>query len=537
MSKSRKLITEYYPWFLLGAAFLLLLFLNVFYLENWLDSDMAAEMMFSRLLAEEGRIFASPHWYYSTEFRFLYTHLLMGALFRVCGSWHTIRLLTNVIFYLLLLSAYFYMMRMIPVGKKKKVLGAAVLLLPFSETMMLHMQIGNTYMSHVIIAFFYAGLFLRLVLGEKRKWALWTGYLLLSVICGVSGVRYFLALQCPFLLAGIWYLVTDDKFLAFRERMTKENFRAAFTGGAKRFLFVGLSGFLGALFGYGVNILYVSRAYIFQTYESTDFIDVYQGVFLERAQDAFGSLLMLFGYIPGKSVLSARGLVSLSAFLMLGILGYIAIGARKSRAMIGRFLALLFYSSFLLNSFIFVFTDSTLVPRYYITTLIWLIPLAMVYAEEQGKPFDRRLLFGILAICLCLATAKVSLSMMTTDKNAAKKTAAEELTERGYDFGYATYWNGNIIQELTNGQVETANIRREEDGTFQFFRWSSMERYYDASYHQGAVFLLLTQEEAAQWGKSALLRAGKEVCRTAGYVIYDYDTNEAFLKAMRKEAQ
>ena len=169
MSKAGKLIRNYYSYFILAAAFGVLLFWNAFYLENWLDSDMAAEMMFSRLLSEEGKLFATTSWYYSTEFRFLYTHLIMGPLFRICNNWHLIRMITNVIFYLLLLLSYFYMMAELPAEKNRKVLGGAVLLLPFSETMMLHMHMGNTYMSHVIILFFYLGLFFRLAGNGKGK--------------------------------------------------------------------------------------------------------------------------------------------------------------------------------------------------------------------------------------------------------------------------------------------------------------------------------------------------------------------------------
>ena len=56
-------------------------FFNLFYLETWLDSDMAAEMIFSKLLAEEGKWLATESWYYSTEFRVLYTQILMEPLF------------------------------------------------------------------------------------------------------------------------------------------------------------------------------------------------------------------------------------------------------------------------------------------------------------------------------------------------------------------------------------------------------------------------------------------------------------------------
>lgn len=570
MSKAGKLIRSYYPYFILAAAFGALLFWNAFYLENWLDSDMAAEMMFSRLLAEEGKLFATTGWYYSTEFRFLYTHLIMGPLFRICDNWHVIRMITNVIFYLLLLLSYFYMMAELPAEKSRKVLGGVVLLLPFSETMMLHMHMGNTYMSHVIILFFYVGLFLRLVRNGKQERGgkrsigilfLWAVYLGLSVICGVSGVRYMLALQCPLVLASVWYLAAGREYGELRREMSREKFRAVFSGERLRLLAVSLAGAFGCVAGYGINVLYVSRTYSFQTYESTNFIDVYQGVFTQRLQDAFGSLLMLFGYIPGKSVLSLRGMISLMAFLLLILLGYIAWRVRKEQDAFRRFVVLLFYSSFLLNSFVFVFTNSTLVPRYYITTVILLIPLTIFYLEGEDRTLDRYVIVFLLAACLFTATAKTGLSMMTTDKNAEKKVIAQELEEMGYTFGYATYWNANIVQELSNGRVEIANLHRADDGSFSLFRWSSMQRYYEPDYPQGKVFLLLAEEEeqgmlregktgqedgeSGHFGEAGqedaggmrecgLLRAGREVFRGSGYVVYEYEKNADFLEAAQE---
>ncbi len=534
MSGNRGLIRKFYPYFVLGIAFAALFFWNAFYLENWLDSDMAAEMMFSKLLAEEGKLFATTNWYYSTEFRFLYTHLIMGPLFRILDNWHVIRMITNVIFYVLLLLSYFYMMAELPADKNRKILGGAVLLLPFSETMMLHMHMGNTYMSHVILLFFYLGLFLRLAKREEkagRRVAEVALYTVLSVICGVSGVRYMLALQCPLLLASVWYLMADGAFLALRSEMSRGKMRAVFSGERLRFLTVSAAGLFGCLAGYGINVLYVSRTYRFQTYETTNFIDVYQGVFLERLQDAFGSLLMLFGYIPGKSVLSLRGIISMMAFLLLFLLGYAALRARREHNLLKRYLIFLFYSSFLLNTFVFVFTDSTLVPRYYITTVILLIPIVLFYLESERKPLDRYLFVFLLAACLLTATAKTGLSMMTSDKNAERRAVARQLEEKGYRFGYATYWNANIVQELSNGAVEIANLHMGEDGSLSLFRWSSMQRYYEEDYAQGRVFLLLTEEEESALGGSGLLEAGEEEFRSGCYAVYGYTDNTAFLEA------
>lgn len=534
MSGNRRLIRKFYPYFVLGIAFAALFFWNAFYLENWLDSDMAAEMMFSKLLAEEGKLFATTNWYYSTEFRFLYTHLIMGPLFRILDNWHVIRMITNVIFYILLLLSYFYMMAELPVDKNRKILGGAVLLLPFSETMMLHMHMGNTYMSHVILLFFYLGLFLRLAKkgkGAGRRGADMLLYAALSVVCGVSGVRYMLALQCPLLLASVWYLMADKAFPALRSEVSREKMRAVFSGERLRFVAVSAAGLFGCLAGYGINVLYVSRTYSFQTYETTNFIDVYQGVFLERLQDAFGSLLMLFGYIPGKSVLSLRGVISMMAFLLLFLLGYAALRVRREQNLLKRYLIFLFYSSFLLNTFVFVFTDSTLVPRYYITTGILLIPIVLFYLEAERRPLDRYLLVFLLALCLLTAAAKTGLSMMTSDKNAEKRVIARQLEEKGYRFGYATYWNANIVQELSNGAVEIANLHMGEDGSLSLFRWSSMQRYYEEDYAQDRVFLLLTEEEERALGGSGLLEAGEEEFRSGGYAVYGYADNEAFLEA------
>ena len=70
MAEDREMIKFCIP---LGFSFVLLLVLNILWGQNWIDSDMAAEMVFSDLLGDTGHYIASPDWYYSTEFRILYT--------------------------------------------------------------------------------------------------------------------------------------------------------------------------------------------------------------------------------------------------------------------------------------------------------------------------------------------------------------------------------------------------------------------------------------------------------------------------------
>lgn len=567
-------MTKYGPYILLGLVFLMLVFLNLFYQDHWLDSDMAAEMMFSKLLAEKHHIFATPDWYYSTEFRFLYTQLVMGPLFLILDNWHVIRMLTNIVFYGVMLLSYFYFMKPLRVSRGLTVLSAVLLLLPFSETMMTHMQMGNTYLSHVIICFFFFGMFLRLVGGTDGKrpasWLLYVCYTALGVICGVSGVRYLLALQCPLVLASLFYLIGSREFQSFRrEAAGREIFSLRGWNGvrkssAAKYLFYSLWGAAASVAGYGINVLWVSRQYVFQTYDATNFISVYQGVLFERLQNAIGCLLMLFGYIPDKGFLSLRGVISMIAFVLPGICLYCTVKAlsktagiagkdaehtagakaadragkggiagkgsehtafkqsadrvRANRFFVGCFVAV----AFLLNLFVFVFTTSTMVPRYYITIFIFVLPLIAFYFEEKHPLLDKAFMAITLTVCLTLSTGKTVMSFITVDKNESKRPVAEFLAENNYHFGYATYWNANIFTELTDGEVEIANIG--DPQYLEYFKWSTPKKYYEEGYHEGETFLLLTGEECARFEETKALRQGRKVYDDGAYSVFVFDS-------------
>lgn len=521
MKKIRKIL----PYTVLGSILLLLVFLNAFYQLHWLDSDMAAEMMFSKLLAETEHIFATPDWYYSTEFRFLYTQLIMAPLFKIMDNWHIIRMITNLVCYGFLLASYYYFMKPFRVKRSLVILTSALLLLPFSETMMTHVQMGNTYMPHMIIVFLFFGMFLRLAaenIRKTRRLEILCFYLFLAAICGISGVRYLFVLQCPLVLAAFLYVLKSDAFQTFRKEMTREHFGKIIRAGEFRYFVYSLVGILGSVAGYAVNVLYVSRKYVFQTYESTLFISIYQGELFDRLQNALGCLLMLFGYIPEKGVLSLRGIVTLAAFILLGVFIWCAVKTRGESDNRRSFTRLFLVTAFFLNMFVFVFTTSTMVPRYYLTIFIFVLPILCFYFEEEHPGFDKIAVALLVAGCLALGTAKVVLSFVTVDKNENKYQVAEFLKDNGYHFGFSTYTNGNIITEITNGVVEIGNINDPEH--LDYFTWSSPMKYYEEDYWEGEVFLLLTAEEESTYEDVQALQTGEKIYEDDCYRVYLFDS-------------
>ena len=199
MSDDREKIKYCIP---LVLAFLLLVVVNILWGQNWIDSDMSAEMVFSNLLGETGHYIASTDWYYSTEFRILYTQLIFVPLLKIIPDWAAVRIITNLITYVILILSYNFMMK----GYEKKyiVLTASVLLLPISEAIAQHVQLGNTYMPHLILMFLSVGLVRRIEMEEKGnlKALWWVLLIILSVICGASGVRYFLIIYAPLLVTA-----------------------------------------------------------------------------------------------------------------------------------------------------------------------------------------------------------------------------------------------------------------------------------------------------------------------------------------------
>ena len=549
---------ELLAYAVLAGAFLMLAWMNAFYLDNWIDSDMAAEMIFSDLLVEEGGFLATPNWYYSTEFRVLYTQLFMQPLLMIFKDWYVVRMITNLLTYVLLVGSYLYMVKPLKVRKHVSVLTAALLLLPFSETFATHVQMGNTYMPHMIIICFVTGMFFRLVSKEgKRVFRIFTGilYVLLCVICGLSGVRYLLAIQAPLVLAALKGVLKSDIWKEFRRKPDIGKGRELVAGREAGSFWCALLGAVSAVLGYGLNVIFVSSAFSFQTYEGTNFISVYQGIFLERVQNTLGSLLMLFGYIPDKGFVSVRGLITMIAFVLLGGILFVTVrtcrllcagrvlckdggvqaesAAQTSKAepepecrQLRRLLLWLFVSAFALNTFVFVFTNSTIVPRYYLTVFLFVPALFAIYLEEEKLPVDKFLICAGLCGCMVLTTAKTVYSYISTDKNQDKRAVAVFLQEEGYTFGYATYWNANIITELTDGEVEVANLYKARD--LDEFHWSSPRKYYEEGYHTGKTFLLLTAEEVQVCADLPLVAEGNIVYEDEYYAVFHFESTEEF---------
>ena len=96
------------------------------------------------------------------------------------------------------------------------------------------------------------------------------------------------------------------------------------------------------------------------------------------------------------------------------------------------------------------------------------------------------------------------------------------LEKNGYDFGNATFWNADVTEYLSNGEIHVGNLGGNENGSAPY-EWLSRKEYYQEGYHSGKTFLLLarTEEPALFQGDITIMTDSTKVYEDEYYVIYE----------------
>ena len=146
------------------------------------------------------------------------------------------------------------------------------------------------------------------------------------------------------------------------------------------------------------------------------------------------------------------------------------------------------------------------------------------------------LLFAV--VTLGLSAVQVRDSMNNPETGADDLAVAAALESGGETMGYATFWNANVMTELTDGRVEVVAVRIREDAPGRGYPRCDMwlERREDVAMNRPdePVFLLLTPEEAAQM-RDFLADTGarREEIPGSALALYHLDSQRTLFEAIR----
>ncbi len=504
------------PWLFFAAvagAWVLFYLLRV---EKLIDADMSSEMVLSDILAKQGGII-TPDWKYSTEIRVLNNQIIFSLFLAITKSYKLSRLLSGVVLLAILGASYYYLC--VQAGIKKYFPHtAALLFLPFSADYAYIVLYGLYYIPHIAISFTSAGLILKLSknLDKKKKIVSAVLMVLLSFAAGLGGPRQIVICYLPLLLLA---LVQSLEL--------------------KRFVWQGaVLSFLGSGAGYAFNRFVLSYNYHFNSWDNLNFT----GFSFERAQTLFMGIMHEFGFTE-ESVFSAALIKNAACMIIIAAIilyyhGFTRNYVKKDDT--ERFIAGCGVMITAVYFLLYLFTDMYYEDRYALPVIVFAAPLlafALKNAVKGASGLDKKQAFwhylipvGVIAATLAAGAGRYP-GLYRTDLTSALSEVSDSLVAQGYQSGYASYWNGNIMTELSEGRFEMFNWDDYVDGKVdveELYVWLQPISHYDKK-PEGKVFILLSSEEETLCPLVEYLTEEDVAFRNDAYVAYGFDSYEAML--------
>ena len=207
-----------FPWVWLAAAYCVTMLVLCLYGRNYIDSDMASDMVLAELLNQEGGVL-STQWWYSTELNVFCEQLVyrLGlALFP--GDWYAARMVGQAFLLLLLILSYLYVGHGLRL-KNCGAWGAAALACPFGVWYWWYGPFGGFYFPYMILLLLGFGSMLHLLrpAGKRRRILQWGFLLLVTGASGLNGLKGLMGFFVPMALTAClalglqWHLEPEKR--------------------------------------------------------------------------------------------------------------------------------------------------------------------------------------------------------------------------------------------------------------------------------------------------------------------------------------
>lgn len=178
----------------------------------------------------------------------------------------------------------------------------------------------------------------------------------------------------------------------------------------------------------------------------------------------------------------------------------------------------------------------------------WLtvVPFAFPVLQIEGETEHFRLSFSrraaAMAFCVCfVATSIFSMQQFFSQgmrTNPHLEEVCDWLVDQGYTQGYATFWNGSVLTEWSDGQIEVWVTG--DFNTMVPDHW--LQKTSHSQPPEGKIFLLTTMDELGMMGLTDLYWWSTVVYeddeqeitdRTKRYVVMEYSSYDDMMAAIQ----
>ena len=509
-SKKDKIFTIM-SWAIFAFAFIFLCVFLIVKIDFYLDSDMSSEMILADLLKEENGLIISKNWFYSTEIRVIYIQLIFKLLFSITQNWHIVRVISSICLYILMLFSLYFFCYQAGIKKYFPCI-ATILILPTHNDYFYSVILGLYYITYLITLFVLFGcVFLFLKQNKKlKKIFCLIVVAIISLFTTLGGPRLIMTFYAPIAIMAFVCL------LYYRKSEYKDIYN-------KFFIIAFVLG-LSALIGYIVNIFYLHNNYSFLSQESQ--IDMSPN-FLNLGLSVWNFGLM-FGLNADISILSVPSYILAVLLLTIFIIATINILRKNTYSRNEKILTQYCLFACLVFSIISLFYNQFIHGRFNVPIYIFMVPVIFIFFKQEKFKINKI----IIPLTIVLFAFNVSLNYVRywqKSPNIEKISITKLLIDKEYYNGYAAFWNGNVLTELSDGQIEVW-VYEDING---FSNGDNVEKWLQNKEHlekfpEGKVFLLYSMEEFNNLNNKDILSKQIVLYQSESYIVYGFSSYNEF---------
>jgi len=555
MKKTLRLLLRQLPLILFVLALLFSFSVAYYFAYHYNDSDFASELLLGNFLAEQNKLISSD-WFYGSELRVVSTNLVYMPLFKLFDDWRTVYFVGAWIIQLLLVGSYYYLSRQIGLKRNAFFLSAALMLLPVCILYGRFTLYQTYYAPCTILGFLIAGFYLSVIRHRGRQTFIAQGLRLFALFAlafagSLNGARQIPGTILPLAAAAVAVsILSQPKHTLFIDILRRQWFQL--TLAAAVCIFAGLGfWFQNAvlLTRYSIYISPIDSAVALPS--ADNFVNILTGY------------LSMFGYQENRLLFSAEGILALAGafaaivFLVFGMRNLLSRKAERTPE--ATFAAVMYPVAMILITCIFLATPKYQnYVTYFLPAFVWIFPFIGLFLQENPAVIRKLTVSHALVYLSCLILLGSGLynalyfldpqdkqveydflSQETTETLHSFNGVVDFIEENGYEVGYATHWQANIITAATNGEIPMIRIIR----VYPDFRYSyddclTYKQTRELSFVEDKeMFLLLTRDEADIFSGSDLAAFAILIYEDDNYKIFTFDFTTEVWEYLLEQAE
>lgn len=271
---------------------------------------------------------------------------------------------------------------------------------------------------------------------------------------------------------------------------------------------------------------YVNTRWCMTKYNVTNYSLIHLTDFsFDRFELVINGWLSNLGYKSDIDLFSAEGILGNAFFVVLLFsVGAAILFAWRHRSRYDKrqiLMIVYFLCMAVIFLLLYLFTDVYYESRYLLPVTIWIIPVIAILFQNENKKICT-VIAGILMIS-CLITAFSYYNRTIINPNEEYENIAQILQAQDMHEGYATFWQANILTEISNGSAEVWHCSIDEDQfMIQNVRPWLQKKEHGLRTPEGKCFILLSKEEYDELAFTKKREKSHLLYQSDQYVLYGF---------------